>query len=373
MVYGVSEQRTYQSEIYLLLKKLSGLNGLQSEEYLIGNLFKSLSGECLDYPVTEKFPLVSSICGDMTPFQFSVSLSKKSTGALRYVTEICRPDMMLPERVSLARERIPALLDLAGAAEFQAKIIEIIDYLLPQSRLKPHFPTFGIWFGVHHEASMQPKLKIYCNLLCELGNPWLMFKETLQLLDIDPGEAVNNIWTNFGLQCRPAFVRIECASSGIGGARIYLRCYELSLRSINDYLYKMGWDDFKRDHGIFQEIVIGNRQTFIPRSFILSIDIQGKSGAPNGIKLEAGPRYYMKDDTEAYRKIMEIARELDLDTVPYEQLLDLLSSVKPASGTMRFHDVTGIGFKQGIGTRLNIYLRPDIRRFWVNEKSLNRL
>ena len=369
---GSVNQRTYQSEVYLLLKKLSESYGLQSEESLISSLFNSLSGECLNYTVTKKFPSVSSICGDMTPFQFSVSLSKnpKSARALRYVTEICRTNMMLPERVSLARKSIPVLLELIGAAGFQTKINEVIDKLLPQSRLMPQYPTFGIWFGVHHEAAMPPRLKIYCNLLWELGDPWLMFEEILQLLDIDSGEAVNNIRTSFGSQCRPCFVRIECTSSGIGGARLYLRGYELSRRSINDYLDKMGWDDFKREYGIFHEIVMGHRETWIPRSSILSMDLQGTGSAPNGIKLEAGPRYYTKDDEEIYMKIMEIAHELELDTGPYEQLLGLLSSVKPASGTMRFHDVIGIGSKQGIGTRLNIYLRPDIRRYFDSMKKV---
>lgn len=166
-------ESTYQSKVRILLERLIRCYDLQDEGQVIHRIFDALSRESLAFPITERFPVISSICGDRTPFQFSVSLSRngKSGRPLRYVTEVCSKDMMLPERVALARERIPILLDLVGAKRSLSKINEMLDMLLPRSRLSPEHPTFGIWFGMRHLESLPPVLKLYCNLLSQLGDP----------------------------------------------------------------------------------------------------------------------------------------------------------------------------------------------------------
>ncbi len=356
---------TYQSHVRTLMERLIRCCELMDEKPVVCRIFDELSGECLAFPTAERFPSVSSICGDRTPFQFSVSLSRnrKSVNSLRYVTEVCSKDMMLPGRVALARERVPVLIDLIGAKKSLSKINEVLDMLLPQLRLRPEHPTFGIWFGLLHRADLQPVLKIYCNLLWQLGDPWLVLGNVLRSLDMEADEAVKYIRAFFSDSCRPSSISIECASGGIGGVRLYLRGYNLSRHDLHDSFDRLGLSHFMQEYDRFHEMVSG-QDTYIPRSSVLSIDMPRKAKDPYGIKVEVCPRLYMDDDKEVNRRILALAQELMIDSSPYEQMVEILSDGMFVQGAMHYHDVIGIGFKPGEGIRLNIYMRPNLRRYF---------
>ncbi|HEY9205698.1 MAG TPA: hypothetical protein VIO58_07225 [Candidatus Methanoperedens sp.] len=357
---------TYQSQVSTLLERLILCYDLQNEEKVIYRIFDELSRESLAFPTAERFPAVSSICGDRTPFQFSVSLSRnrKSGRSLRYVTEICSKDMMLPCRVALAGKRIPVLFDLLGAERSLPKINEVLDMLLPQVRLSPEHPTFGIWFGLRHRVGLPSVLKIYCNLLWQLGDPWHMFGDVIRLLDVDANEAVKDIRTFFSASCRPSSISVECSSDGIGGVRIYLRGYNLSRYVLHDGFEKLGLADFKHDYARFHEMVAGSRETYIPRSAVVSIDVPEKPREPYGIKVEVCPRLYLEDDKEINQRVLGLAQELMIDTSYYEKMLGIISDGALIEGAMHYHDVVGIGFRPYEGIRLNIYIRPNLRRYF---------
>ncbi len=349
-----------------LLKQLIHLYNLQSEEPLILKVFNTLTHECLSYPTTERLPQFSLICGDFTPIQFSVSLSRtrhKGT-ALRYVTEISKPFMSLPARVALGRKRIPMLLELINATRLQPLIQRVLELLLPSSRLLSNHPMFGFWIGVQHKSSLAPALEIYCNLLWQLGNPWSMSYETLQLLDrIDLLRVIVDIQKSLSYCCQPNSIGLQCNADGFNMARLYLRGYQLSWSSIHNFFKKMGWTSFENGFELFHKVLLSGRGTYIPHSVIFSVGSPWEPREFYDIKVEVGPHYYLKNDETIRHRITELARELMLDVKPYEQMLDLFSNGTLTQDTIRFHDVVGIGFNPQTGARLNIYLRPDLSHY----------
>ena len=330
-------------------------------------MFNTLTYECLSYPITERLPQCSWICGDFTPIQFSVSLSRTrhEGSTLRYVTEISKPFMLLPSRVALGRKRIPILLELVNATCLQQRINDVLDLLLPSSRLLPDHPRFGFWVGVQHKASLPPALKIYCNLLWQLGDPWSMFYDTLRLLDqTNLKSAFMNIQKSLGTYCQPSSVGLECTDDGFSKVKLYLRGYQLSWTNIHNFTKKLDWADFKNGFKLFHKIILSGRETYIPRSVVFSIGATRKPREFYDIKVEVGPNYYLKDDESVRRRIIELAHILMLDINPYEQMLHVFSNGALIPDTMCFHDVIGVGFNPQMGFRLNIYMRPDMLRYY---------
>ncbi|MFX0201160.1 MAG: hypothetical protein ACFFCW_34010 [Candidatus Hodarchaeota archaeon] len=357
---------TYQSEVRFLLKQLVQLYNLQSEEPLILKVFNTLTRECLSYSVTEKLPQFSFICGDFTPIQFSVSLSrvKREGTALRYVTEISKPFMLLPDRVALGRKRIPLLLELIDATCLQPLIQRVLELLLPQSRLLPDHPMFGFWIGVQHETSLAPSLEIYCNLLWQLDNPWSMSYETLQLLDrIDLLRVVVDIQKSLGYCCQPNFIGLRCNADGFNMIRLYFRGYQLSRSNIHSFLKEMTRTGFENGFELFHKLILGGQETYTPHSVIFSVGSPWEPREFYDIKVEVGPQYYLENDRTIRRRITELARKLKLNVKPYKEMLNLFSNGRLSQRTTRFHDAVGVGFNPQTGTRLNIYLRPDLSHY----------
>ena len=357
---------TYQSKVRALLEKLIHLHNLQSEEALILQLFNALTRECLAYPLTERLPPFSWICGDGTPIQFSVSLSRnrQERQVLRYVTEVCTPVMELPARVAMARKRVPMLLKLINAMHLQPRINRMLELLLPSPRLLPDHSMFGFWIGVQHHASSAAMLKIYCNLLWQLGDPWSMFHDALRLLDRrDVENAIVTVRKSLGSYCWPNSIGLECTANGFGRVKLYLRGYQLSWSDIDGFLRGLGWVNFEPALLRFHQVLLGGRKTYIPRSVVLSIGAPRKPGESYDVKVEVGPDYYVMDDENALKRIIKLAGELMLDVKPYEQMLDVLSDGALTPGVVRFHDVIGIGLNPQKGPCLNIYLRPDLIRY----------
>ncbi|MBO3753622.1 MAG: hypothetical protein FGF53_01885 [Candidatus Brockarchaeota archaeon] len=359
-------RETYQSIAEVLLRRLVHAYGLQAEEPLVLLLFRTLTGDCLGIESSEMLPPLSLICGDATPLQFCVSLSQDSQAcrALRYVTEVCRPGMSLPARTALTRERIPTLLALVGAGRFQPLIDDVLGRLLPQSRLKPDYPMFGVWLGVQHQAGIPPKLKIYFNLLWELGDPWLMSQDAMRTLGMtDAGELIGKSRKNLHTQCRPAAIGFGLTADGFEGAKLYLRGYELSWSDVRSFLQKLGWTGFEQQFVRFHDLLMNRQYVYFPRSTVFSIDVPGKPGETYGVKLEIGPRFYLKEDRDVHQRIISLARELMLDILPYQQALSVLMNDSFSLEETRFHDVVGLGFTPSEGVRLNIYLKPCLRRY----------
>lgn len=361
--------KTYQLEVQAKLEKLIHLYNLQSEESLVLQLFNLLTRECLAYPITKKLPRFSWICRDATPIQFSVSLSRQRSHILRYIAEVCRPNMLLPERVNISRERIPILLELINSSHLQSIITKVIELLLPSSRLLPDHPKFGVWIGIQHQASVTPILKIYCNLLWRLYDPWSMFYNILRLLDrADVRKKFVKVRNSLGDYCWPSFIGIECSNGGIGRIKLYLRSHQLSYSIIQEFLQELGWMGYESAFAQFHEILLNEQKIYHPRSVIFSITAPEYLEEGYSIKIEFGPRRYIKDDEKVYQRIVDLANELMLDVTPYEQMFSVLSDRELTAGSMRFHNVIGIGFNPKKGPRLNIYLRPELRRYYKTIK-----
>jgi len=364
---ATDQDETYQSKVRTLLENLIRLYNLQSQKHLILQLFGSLTRECLAYPITERLPPFSLICIDGTPIQFSVSLSRaqQENRTLRYVTETCKPVMLLPARLSLTRERIPVILELINATHLQPQINEVLDLLLPPAQLLPDHSMFGVWIGVQHQARSVSTLKIYCNLLWKLSDPWSMFNDTLRLLDrTDVRRVAADARRTLGPYCWPSCVGLEFTAEGFGRVKLYLRGYQLSWSRILDFIQGLDWSGFEPGFVRFHEVLLNGRETYIPRSVVLCIGAPGESGGSYDLKVEVGPQYYLKDDECVRRRIIKLARELMLDFKPYEQMLDVFSNDMLTPGAIRYHDVVGVGFNPQIGPRLNIYLRPDLARYY---------
>jgi hypothetical protein len=353
--------------VQFLLKQLVHLYNLHSEEATILKVFDILTHECLSYPTTEKLPQFSFICGDFTPIQFSVALSRTPNDgtALRYVTEVTKPFMLLPARVELGRKRIPMLLELIDAKHLQSLIQSMLELLLPRSRLLTDHPIFGFWIGVQHKKSLRTSLEIYCNLLWQLGNPWSMSYETLKLLDRkDLLRVIVDAQKSLGHCCQPNSIGLQFNAEGFKMVRLYLRGYQLSWSSMHKFFKKMGWTDFENGLNLFHRIFLNGRREYIPHSVILSVGSPWEPKEIYGIKVEIGPHYYLDSDETIRHQIMELTQELLLDIKPYEQMLDLFSNGTLTPGTIRFHDVVGIVFNLQRGTGLNIYLRPDLSHYY---------
>jgi hypothetical protein len=349
--------------VQFLLKRLVHLYNLQSEEPTILKVFDALTHECLSYPTTEKLPQFSLICGDFTPIQFSVALSgtQREGTALRYVTEVTKPFMLLPARVELGRRRIPVLLELIDAEHLEPIIQSMLELLLPKSRLSPNYPKFGFWIGVQHKKSLGTSLEIYCNLLWELGNPWSLSYETLKLLDrLDFLRLIVDARKSLRHCCQPNSIGLQFDADGFKMVRLYLRGYQLRWSSIHSFFKKMGLTHFENELNLFNRVFLNGRRTCIPHSTILSIGSPWEPQGFCGVKVEIGPRYYAESDETVRRRITELNQELMLDIKPYKQMLDLFSNGALTPGTIRFHDVVGVSFKPQMGTGLNIYLRPDL-------------
>lgn len=272
--------------------------------------------------------------------------------------------MPLPSRVALGRKRIPALLELVNATCLRQRINEVLDLLLPSSRLLPDHPLFGFWIGVQHEANLPLTLKVYFNLLWQLGDPWSMFYDTLRLLDqTDLKSLFVDIQKSLGSYCQASSVGLECTDDGFSKVKLYLRGYQLSWTSIHNFVKKLGWTGFENGFEIFNELFLNGLETYIPHSVIFSIGATRKPREFYDIKIEVGPNYYLTDDEGVRQRIIELAQRLTLDTKPYEQMLCVFSNGTLIPGTMRFHDVIGVGFNPLMGSRLNIYMRPDVLRY----------
>lgn len=198
-----------------------------------------------------------------------------------------------------------------------------------------------------------------------------MLSDVLWLLGADAEEAVKDIRNSFYSSFRPSFAGIESTSAGIGRGRIYFRSYQLSRHELDNCFDSLGLAGFKQNYARFHEIILGSRDTYFPRTSVVSIDVPANPGEPYGIKIEICPRLYLEDDRGVNQRISRLAHELMIDVTPYEQMLDVLSDGVFIQGAMHYHDVIGIGFKPGEGTRLNIYLRPNLRRYFKTQPEAN--
>jgi len=352
---------TYQDKVQELLRKIIFMYNLHDEETHIMHLFKIITQECLTYPVTERLPPFSLICTDGSPIQFSASLGRgiRDHNELRYVTEICKPTMSLPERVKISKKRIPLLLEIVGAQSLTPKIEEILDIIIPNSLLSQDYSKFGIWTGVQHRANKDTVLKFYLNLLWQIGDPWSLFIKALKTVDGQNGKmtAVRKLLKN---SCYPNSMGIECSTHGIGRVKLYLRGYNLSMSETQDLLLELNLNEFQMDLTHFHNTFLKKREQYPPFSAILSLGIPRNEDETYDIKLEIGPSYYIADDEEALRLITNLANKLDIDITPYKQMLDLFSDGVLTQGVMQYNDIIGIGFHSKDGVRLTTYLRPNL-------------
>ena len=361
----VSPNVTYQEKAQILLKKIINTFNLHDEEQQIMQLFNVITRECLSYPVTEGLPPFSWICGDGTPIQFSVSLERtsRSRHMLRYITEICKPTMSLPERVKLTRKRVPQLLEIINAPNLQPKIDELLDNLLPPSSLSPEYSMFGVWIGVQHEADEDTTLKFYCNLLWQMGDLWSMFFNALKILD-EKNEKMTKIRKLLGDSCHPNSMGIECSAHGIGRVKLYLRGYQLSLSHIRDLLRDLNLLEFEVDLMRFHDTFLEKMESYLPFSTVLCVGVPRDEDESYDLKLEIGPKFYLTDDEEALSLVTKLAHKLELDVTSYERMIDLFSGGVFSKGVIRYHDIIGIGFDSQNGTRLTTYLRPNLTTEW---------
>jgi hypothetical protein len=352
---------TYQERAQILLKKIINTFNLKNEERQIMRLFNVTTRECLSYPVTEGLPPFSWICADGTPLQFSVSLERtsRSRHMLRYVTEICKPTMSLPERMKLTRKRVPQLLEIINAPNLQPKIDELLDSLLPTSSLSPEYSMFGVWIGVQHKADEGTALKFYCNLLWQIGNPWSMFFSALKILD-EKNEKMNKIRKLLGDSCHPNSMGIECSANGIGRLKLYLRGYELSLSHARGLLRELNLLEFEGDLMSFHNVFLEKMESYHPFSTVLCVGVPRDEDESHDLKFEIGPKFYLADDEGALSLVTRLAHKLELDVTSYERIIDLFSGGVFSKGVMRYHDIIGIGFDSQNGARLTTYLRPNL-------------
>jgi hypothetical protein len=352
---------TYQSKIRALMIKLIHLRGLKLEEQSIIQLFDLLTSECLSSSLESNLPPLSLICNDGTPLQFCISLSRDRSSAqeLRYLTEVCMPGMLLPERTKLARSKIPAILESLGAEKYLHMISALLDTILPQERLLPDHPMLGIWFGARHRRGFPPALRLYCKLLWELGDPWVMCRQALDLVGI--AGSLEEVRRSLGAHCRPTSIGFECSAFGFGRAKLYLRGYELTRSDVLGYVESIGYARFGQDYTRFHETFVGWKDAYIQRSVVLSLDLCKTPEERQGLKFEIGPHFYVKDDIGVRKCIKELACKFALNTVPYEQVLNLISENVLVPGSMNYHDVVGIGCDASEVPRLTIYLRPNLR------------
>jgi len=352
---------TYQDRVQGLLRKIIYMHNLHAEETRIMHLFKIITSECLSYPVTERLPPFSWICTDGTPIQFSVSLGGGIVDyhELRYVTEICKPTMSLPERVKLTRKRIPLLLEIIEAQSLLPKIETILDAILPTSYLSPDYSKFGVWTGVQHRANNDVTLKFYLNLLWQTGDPWSLFFNALKTVDGQNGK-MTEIRKLLKGSCYPNSMGIECCAHSVGRVKLYLRAYNLSLSETRDLLFKLNLREFETDLRLFHSTFLKKLEQYHPFSAIISIGIPRNEDETYDMKLEIGPTYYITDDMEMIKLIANLAQKLDIDITPYEQMMDLFSDGVFAQGMMHYNDIIGIGFHPESGTRLTTYLKPNL-------------
>lgn len=351
---------TYQDKTREILRKIIYTHNLHNEETPILRLFDLLTSECLSYPTTETLPPFSLICTDGMPIQFSVSLGKteRNPRELRYVTEICKPTMTLPERVNLTRKRIPLLLETIQAQSLQPTIDKIIAVVLPTPHLSPDYPKFGIWTGVQHSADKETTLKLYLNLLTQIGNPWTLFHDALKKVEGQTGKILL-IRELLGSSCHPNSMGIECSAHGIGRVKLYLRGYDLSptktqglLGHLKLHEYETALTEF---HDTFQI-----EDKYPPFSTIISIGIL--ENETQDMKLEIGPSYYAADDEDTIQLVTDLAHKLDLDITPYKQMINLLSEFKLSKGLMQYNEVIGIGFHSENGVRITTYMKPNLAK-----------
>ena len=359
---------SYQGKTRTVVKKLINLYKLQSEENKILELFNALTNECLSYPITEKMSEFSRICVDGTPLQFSVALTKNQQDnyPLRYVTEICKPAMKLPSRIKITRRRIPILLDLINATHIQSSINKMLDSLFPSSRINQDSTQIGLWIGVQHQIGVPPTLKFYSNLLWRLYDPWSLITETLDLLhQSDLNKEIEKIKSTLGILCHPIAFGIECTAKGFGRVKLYLRGSHLSQSSVRDYLNSLGWIDFNSVFNGFHDTFLGGLDSYYPHSVVLCLGLSGQTGDLCDFKFEIGTRNYLKDDKDVYQKIMQFGEEMSLDERPYLHMINTLSNGIISSQGLLYHDIIGIGYNPYLGSRLNIYLKPNLSQYFL--------
>jgi hypothetical protein len=345
---------TYQLTVEMLLRKLIHLNHLNTKKSHILQLFNTLTHESLSYPITEELPPCSQISGDGTPIQFSVSLTHRNRQEIRYVTEICKPAMLLPARIQLTRKRIPKILELINALELQCKISEVLDLLLPTSHLSPDHSLFGVWVGVQHRANQATTLKLYCNLLWQIHNPYPTNTESK---DID-------FQKSLGTYCHPNSIGFEITTNSISKIKLYLRGYDLSWSNIQNFLHEHHLVTFEPKLKRFHEIILNKTERYYPYSVVLCIGIPEKINEFYDFKFEVGPQNYLKDDKEIHQRIIKFANEMKFNIKPYEQLLNVFSNGKLSQDTMIFHDVVGVGYTPHGEPRCSIYLKPYLTRYY---------
>ncbi|MBO3803692.1 MAG: hypothetical protein JTT11_07490, partial [Candidatus Brockarchaeota archaeon] len=100
---------------------------------------------------------------------------------------------------------------------------------------------------------------------------------------------------------------------------------------------------------------------------VLSLALSGDSEEPPAIKVEIGPRYYVEDDLGVRELLGDLSCQLSLDSTHYERLLDLISEGALVKGSMLYHDVVGIGCDASEVPRLTAYLRPNLRRYHLEQ------
>ena len=356
---------TYKYKVESLLKEIIHLNTFENQESHILQLFDALTKETLSYPLIEILPPFSWICEDGTPIQFSVSLTQHTRSMIRYVTEMCNPVMSLPARVNYTRKNIPMILELINADHLTSRIIKITDILLPSSHLSSNPSLFGIWIGVQHQVNGITNLKFYFNLMEKTTNPWSMFREILQLLELSHlEEDIINVERAFRRSCHPNSVGIECSSNGIEKVKLYLRVYDLSWENIQVFIKNRKWNRFESSSRAFHEIVLNKLERIVPFSMVLCIGFSAINRGSYDFKLEVGPQYYVKDDLGVYKDIHDLAHILKFDVKPYVQILNIFSNGVLKKGKILYHDILGIGFNSQMEPRVNIYLRPNLSRYY---------
>lgn len=358
---------SYQEKTRTVVKKLINLYKLQSEEDQILELFTALTKECLSYPITEEMPEFSRICFDGTPLQFSVALTKtqQENFPLRYVTEICKPAMKLPSRIKITRRRIPMLLDLINATHIHSSVSKMLDSLFPLSRINQDSTKIGLWIGVQHQIGLPPTLKFYCNLLWNFTDPWSLTYETLNVLhQSDLNREIGKIKSTLGIYCDPIAIGIECSAEGFGKVKLYLRGSHLSQSNVRDYLNTLGWIDFNSIFNRFHYTFLGGLESYYPHSVVLCLGLSGQTGDLCDFKVEIGTCYYLEDDEDVYQKIMKFGEAISLDERPYLHMINTLSNGMISSQGLFYHDIIGIGYNPYFGSRLNIYLRPNLSQYF---------
>jgi hypothetical protein len=340
------------------VERLIPLFGLHRQTSAILSLFDTLCAESLDMEVQDRVPEFSRINADGTPFQVSLSLSRRGPVGFQFLSEAGRPAYSAEGR---SKASFALLNQLAGECAVLAQLESLFPTLCRLVPLRPldlQASSAGVlWLALGFVPDFAPTLTIYAN-----GRWGAECKRWQRLEEVAAYFGSSERWRSIASHATPRLSPLGVAFTLSSGrpttGRIYLQAFGepldvyrgLFLRSNAAPGAAEAFEQFSRS-------MLRDNLGYPTRSAVFSVELP--ASLMTGAKFELCAHCAFKDDAEAATRIFGWLRQLGADYDCYDAAVSQLG-LRRGLGS---HSPPALHAYVGLGTRncgpyASVYLNP---------------